>query len=904
LVDRSNERAALDRLLADVRAGHSGVLVLRGEAGIGKTALLDYLVDRSAGCRIARAVGVQAEAELAFAGLQQLCGPLLGHLDRLPAPQRAALGVAFGLSAGSAPDPFLVGLGVLGLLSDSADERPVVSIVDDAQWLDRASAKILAFVARRLLAEAVALVFAVRDPGAPPELNGLPELIVHGLDDADARALLASVTVGRLDDQVLDRIVAETRGNPLALLELPNRRSIAEIAGGFGLEATSPVSMQIEESFLRRLRSLPQETQRLLLIAAAEPTGNPTLLWRASALLGLSADAAAPAEAAGLVELGATVRFRHPLVRSAISCAAPLTERRAAHQALAEATDGQVDPDRRAWHRAQAALGPDDDVADELERSAERARARGGLAAAAAFLERAAALTSEPGVRARRALFAADATQRAGAPQAALRLLAIAEIGPLDGAERARLGALRGEIAFQMRHGRDAPPLLLAAARKLEACDPELARAVHLEAMFATITAGRFGDLRAGAEAARAAPRHAGPPNAADVLLEGLAGRFAVGYTASAPTLKRAVRLFRDGDVRWEHDLRLLPLACAAAAEQDDDDAWYALATREIQDAREGGALSVLPRALVVLGCLSVLAGDLDGAAASLDEADTIADATGSSRISIGRLLLAAYRGEDPRTAVPIETWVNDTTARGEGLALTALEHARAVLQNGLGRYAAALSAAQQASARDELLYTTWALRELVEAAARAGQSRLANAALARVSERARASGTEWALGVDARCRALVADGARADDLYREAIDRLGRCRVAVELARARLLYGEWLRRKRRRVEAREQLRMAHGMFADMGVRAFAERARRELLATGERARRRAVEAAVSLTPQEAQVARMARDGRSNQEIGSQLFISSKTVEYHLHKAFAKLGISSRYQIERVLPRD
>ncbi|MBX6331639.1 MAG: AAA family ATPase, partial [Gemmatimonadaceae bacterium] len=524
---RRHECESLDRLLADVRGGRSRVLVLRGEAGVGKTALLEYLVANASACRVARAAGVESEMELAFAGVHQLCAPLLGHLERLPGPQRDALGTAFGLSAGPAADRFLVGLAVLSLLSEAAEERPLVGVVDDAQWLDHASAQVLGFVARRLLAESVAIVFAVRDAREDTELGSIPVMVIEGLSDADARALLDAATPGRLDERVRDRVVAESHGNPLALLELPKGLTAAELAGGFGRPDARPVASLIEQSFLRRVRALPVETQRLLLTAAAEPVGDVTLLWRAAAVLGIGTDAAAPAEADGLIELGARVRFRHPLARAAAYRAATTRERQEIHRALAAVTDPSADPDRRAWHRAQAALGPDETVADELERSADRAQARGGIAAAAAFLERATDLTPDPARRGARALAAAQAKFEAGAANAAYELLAAAEIGPLDDLQRARLARMRAHIAFTQRRGSDAPALLLDAAKRLEALDAGLARETYVEALGAEIFVGRLG-VRDGvpvAEAARGAPRAAAPRRATDLHLDRLAPR-------------------------------------------------------------------------------------------------------------------------------------------------------------------------------------------------------------------------------------------------------------------------------------------------------------------------------------------------------------------------------------------
>src|SRR3954469_17203157 len=463
---RRSECEALDGLIAGVRTGESRAVVLCGEAGVGKTALLEYASKRATGCRVARAAGVESEMELAFAGLHQLCAPMLGRLDRLPAPQRDALATAFGLRAGNAPDRFLVGLGVLTLLSDAAEERPVVCLVDDAHWLDQASRQALAFVARRLLAESVALVFVTRS--AVDDLRRLPELSIDRLSDADARALLVEALSTPLDAAVRDAIVAETRGNPLAVLELPRGLAPDELAGGFRFLEALPLGTRLEEIFRRRVEALPDDTQRLLLVAAAEPSGDPTLLWRAAGELGIGFDTAGPAAADGLFEIGTRATFRHPVVRSAVYRAASPDDRMSAHLALAEATDPEIDPDRRAWHRAQATAGPDPRVAPELERSADRARRRGGVAAAAAFLERAAELTPEPHRRGARALAAAEARFEAGAPDSADQLLAAAAGTPLDDLERARLERLRAQLTAARLRGNDAAPLLLAVANRLE----------------------------------------------------------------------------------------------------------------------------------------------------------------------------------------------------------------------------------------------------------------------------------------------------------------------------------------------------------------------------------------------------------------------------------------------------
>jgi DNA-binding CsgD family transcriptional regulator len=751
----------------------------------------------------------------------------------------------------------------------------------------------------------MALVFAVREPGEESELGNLPVMVVGGLNDSDARALLDSVVPVRLDEQVRDRIVAETRGNPLALLELPLGLTAAELAGGFGRPDARPLASVIEQSFLRRVQSLPLDTQRLLLAAAAEPVGDVPLLWRAAERLGIGEGAAAPAEAAGLIEFGVRVRFRHPLVRSGTYRAATSPQRQEIHRALAEATDPQTDPDRRAWHRAQAAVGPDETVAGELERSADRAQGRGGIAAAAAFLERASELTPDPARRGARALAAAQAKFEAGAPDSAYELLAAAEISPLDELQRARLARLRAQIVFARRRGSDAPPLLLDAAKRLEALDAGLARETYLEALGAAVFAGRLGGrcgVREVAEAARAAQLGPQPPRPIDLLLDGVATRFTEGYGAGVPALRRALQAFRREAPRSEDDIRRwLWLAWLLAGDLWDDEAWHELATRAVRLAREAGALTVLPVDLEYRAGVHVHAGEFAAASALIEEADAITAATGNAPLRYTSLFLAAWRGEEAQALKLIEARARDATARGEGRAIGSAEYVTAVLYNGLGRYEAALVDAQRACEHEDLVYFGWSLVELVEAGVRSGAHDAAAGALRELEERTRAAGTDWALGILARSSALLSDGQAADALYREALERLGRCRIVVHFARAHLLYGEWLRRENRRMDAREHLRIAYEMLSRMGADAFAERARGELLATGETVRKRMVETREVLTAQEAMVARLAAQGRTNPEIGTQLFISPRTAEYHLRKVFTKLGISSRRRLRDAL---
>jgi DNA-binding CsgD family transcriptional regulator len=903
LQDRRHESGLIGGLLEGARAGGSGALVLRGRPGVGKTALLEHAVGSASDLKVLRAVGVESESELAYAALHQLCAPVLDRLDRLPGPQGDALATTFGLREAPVPDRFFVGLAVLSLLSEVAEERPLLCVVDDVQWLDRASAQALAFVARRLMAESVVMLFGARERS---ELfAGLTELVVDGLADTDARVLLASVIPGRLDQRVADQLLAETRGNPLALLELPRGLSAAQLAGGFGLPGALSLEARLQERFLERLNALPEESQRLLRVAAAEPTGDAALVWQAAEQLGVSGPALEPAESDGLVEIDSRVRFRHPLVRSAVYWAATPQERRRVHRALAEATDAQLDPDRRAWHLAEAAAGADEHVAAELQHAAGRAQARGGLAAAAAFLERAAALTPEPARRAQRALAAAQTKFEAGAVDDALALLATAETGAVGEPERCRADLLRAQIAFASRRGRDAPPLLLHAAHELEGVDPKLARATYLEAMSAAMFAGRLargGGTLEVSRAALAGPEPPRPPGPSDLLLQGLAVRFTDGYAAGAPILKEAVRAFGREQALPPEEARWLWFASQIALDLWDERAWTVLSTRHLDLVRETGALTALPFVLTTRISVLTSFGELDAAAALEEELRAATEATGIAPGPYGALSLAALRGRETELTELIRTTLKEAEARGEGLALTVAERLSASLYNGLGRYDAALAAAGQAERYHEEGPALWTLTDLIEAAVRSGQPQRAGRALERVAETTRASGTDWGLGVEARCRALLSEGDEAESLYREAIERFGRTRLRVHLARTHLVYGEWLRCERRRLDAREQLRTAFEMFNAMGIEAFAERAERELLATGERARERSVETREQLTAQEAQIARLARDGLSNAEIGARLFISSHTVAYHLRKVFAKLGISSRNEFSQVLP--
>jgi DNA-binding CsgD family transcriptional regulator len=890
---RQREQAALDGLLRDVVGGKSRVLVLRGEAGVGKTALLDYLADAPFPGRVVRAGGVEAEMEIAYSALQQVCAPVLDHLDRLPDPQRAALSTGLGLSGGNPPEPLLVGLAVLGLFAEAAADRPLVCVVDDVQWVDRMSEVILTFVARRLDSESVALVFAARTPDGERILAGLPELHVGGLADVDARALLESVLPGPVDEQVRDRIVAESRGNPLALLELPHGLTQTELAFGFGGLGAFPVVNRIEAGFHRRITDLPPDARMLLLVAAVEPVGDVPLLWRALALLGIGAEAAAAATSSGLVEFGTRVRFRHPLVRSASWRSVDPALLRRAHGALAEATDAEQDPDRRAWHRAHAAIGTDEDVAAELERCAQRALLRGGYSAAASFLERAAALTPEPKPRASRTLAAAGAYLQAGAATHVAPLLTTAALGLLDPLQQIEVERLRAQVAFAVTPGRAAGPPLLAAARRLATLDVVAARATCLSALGVAIHAGPLGgdDQREAAQTARALPP--GEENTG-LLLTGLATWVLDGNAAAAAQLARAVAALTE-DV----DPGLLWLAVPAAQEIFDDRAWHELTEKAVAQARRTGRSSVLPSALSLRAGALLHAGQLTEAAGLIAEMEALAHATGLTPDPSGALNLVALRGREEEALNLIEAIAKDAEVRDDGRAADMASQVKAMLFNGLGRYQQALDAARAVVEHRDLGFHHGVLFELAEAAARVGEHELAARTAQRLTTQTGVAGTPWARGLQALADALVDPN---DAAFEAAVDLLAPVRLGVLGARARLLYGEWLRRQGRRADARAQLRVAHEAFTAMGVEGFAQRAARELTATGETVRKRVVGSAMELTPQEWEIARLAKAGHTNSEIAAVLFLSPRTVEWHLRKVFTKLDITSRRQLRNAIP--
>jgi DNA-binding CsgD family transcriptional regulator len=915
LVGRSAEREALGGLLARAADGYSGALVLRGEAGAGKTALLDETVAAAVagGLRTARLTGVEPETQLGYAGLHRFLLPFADHLERLPDPQRDALRSTFGLVAGPPADRFLVALAVLTLLAEAASAVPLVCVIDDLQWLDPESVVVLGFVARRLYAERVVLLFAVREPaGELPALAGLPELVVAGLAEDAALELLASLAPGRLSPAVGARIVAETGGNPLALVEVAGELSPDQLAGAEALPEPLPAAGSLEQAFGRRVRRLPAEARLLLAVAAAEPTASEALLWRAAGQLGIDPDAAAAADLGDLAEVDSQVAFRHPLVRSAVYYGIPLGQRRLIHQALAAVEDGS-EPDRVAWHLGMAAVGSDEAVAARLEQAAGRARDRGGYAATVTFLTRAAELSAGEGPRAGRLLAAAEAALIAGQPFRAGALLEEATPNLGDPLARAQARRLQGTLRLALGRADEAATVLLEAARALAPTDVRGAREALLEALRAALYVGWSASqavLAEIADAARALPAASGPAaSAADLLLDGFAARAADGYPASVPLLRRAIAMLGAGELSPQEGLRWLALGCAAAAELFDDQAQHALAIRMVQLARDQGALTMLPVALANQSMRAeVMAGRFDAARACFTEGSEISAATGNPGV-IGTAGLAevyelAWRGRETDARRIAAAVAREATGAGRGSHSMDAQYCLTVLELGLGNYQAALQSALGVYEDDAPDVGTQVLPDLVEAGARCGQTGVAEAALERLAERAAAAGTPLALGLLARSRALLAGDADAEPLYEEAVKHLTQCRARPQLARAHLLHGEWLRRQRRRRDAREQLRTAHEMFTSMGAEAFAERARVELLATGERARQRTAGTESELTPQEAQIARLVREGDSNRDIAAQLFLSPSTVDYHLRKVFRKTGVTSRTQLARTMTAD
>jgi DNA-binding CsgD family transcriptional regulator len=898
LCGRRAERQALSERISQTRRGLGGGLVVWGDAGIGKTALLDAAFGTPNGLQVVRLAGAESERRLPYAGLQQLCAPLAQHFKQLPAPQQDALTVALGQRSGEQPSELLVSLAILGLLTEVASQGPLVCAIDNSHWLDRASARSLAFAARRLVSCSVLIIFAAKWVG--PELAGLPEIKLEGLSDPDARELLAAAARWPLDERVRDQIVAETRGNPRTLIDLPRSLSPTQFAGGFGLPDAA--GADVSASVLRTIGMFTPRTRIAVVAAAADPTGDPTLLRRAMEHLRISGDAIDPAIDSGLLAIGSRVVFQHSAVRTAVYRSASPRERHAAHQALAEATKNEADRDRRAWHRAQAATGPDEALAAELERTASQAQLRGGLAALAAFLERAACLTPAAPRQSLRALAAADVTMQAGALDATIKVLDMVDPDmPADCQARADV-----IHALALTHDRsdDAPRLLIDAARRLDHVDAVHARSAYRDALGAAINAaglaGPGGTTTEVALAVRQAP-HTESPAAGVVLLDGVAACLSGRYASGTAKTRQALVLFTNAPPMTDQ-LRWLPLACTSAILTWDDSALDTLSRRRVRLARSAGALADLPGALSALSYLLLLSGELKAAEELVAEAQSVAVVVGVRPLVNAGLGIAALRGRLDPTLHMIEDAVSGAAVRGEGLEVARSKWAAAIVLNAVGRYEEAFTAAQDAiDYAGTPAMAGWAMAELIEAGARSGQTARLAKAVEDLSSTTTAAGTNWALGVQSRSLALLSENATAEALYRTAIERLTQSHARVDLARAHLVYGEWLRRQNRRIEAREQLRPAGEMLESMGASGFADRARRELQATGEHSRKRSAQASRELTARERLIAIGARNGYTNAAIGSELFLSPRTVEWHLRKVFTKLDITSRRQLVAAL---
>ncbi|MFF4726332.1 AAA family ATPase [Streptomyces mirabilis] len=892
-IGRREEQRVLTELLDGVRDGHSGTLVLAGEPGTGKTSLLDRAAASGPDVQVVRIFGVESEMVLGFAALHRLLRPWLTEIDALPTPQRDALRTAFGGLAAVPADRYLVGMAVLTLLAEAAVAQPMLCIVDDAHWLDRASVEVLAFVARRLHAEAIGLIFATRPHGLAV-FDGLPALTVQGMPGDDAGSLLAASIAGRLDGAVAAKLVDGTGGNPLALVELAGTLTAEQLTGTAPLPRSLPVGTLLESHYRRQIEQFPAETRALLLLVSAAPTEEPTRLWRAAAQLGVAADRADPALSAGV--LTDSLDFRHPLIRSAVYRGADAADRRRVHAALAAVCDPVLDLDRHAWHRAEATIGLDEEVAAELERASENARIRGGYAEQAAFLSRAADLSPDPQDQAARLVAAARAHLALGEPRAARALLDRAERGLVDPVPRALARQARATAQIYSGRFTDVPTILLEAAESIADREPSLARKMMFEALQAIV----FSDDRATTLTLRdlarevlASPAAETPaPTYTDLFLTGYATRTAVGYRAAVPLMRAALATLDTAENLAEECLPLAVISAFTAEDVWDDKvgrrAWQRLEAHD----RANGALGTLRTTLMVGATWEMRAGRFAAASARHDELAELSDVLRQAHPKIQQVELLAWSGREAeaRAAATADVGFDDV-----------INNSLAILEIGLGRYAEALVGLLPSFERDMPGVANRSLHDIVEAGVRSGDHEAAKAALARMQERVPVSGTPWGLGLLARCRALMADDEQAEELYRESADLLARTQITVELARTHLVYGEWLRRRRRRSDARAQLRKAYEMFTSMGATAFAERARTELTATGERPRGRDEQVTHGLTAQEKQVARLAAAGATNDEIAARLFLSTSTIEYHLTKIFRKLAITSRRKLAGAL---
>jgi len=907
LLGREEEQSSILRNIEAARSGFSAVLALRGEAGIGKTALLDFAVEQSPDLQVARISGSEWEMGLGYSGLHQLTLPFLGGLEVLPAPQRNALRSAFGMDFGSEPNRFMVALATLTLLAEVASERPLLCVIDDAHWIDEDSAGALAFVARRLHADRVAMLFGLREIREYlPMFEGLPALELSGLAEKPARELLGSVVHGRIGKRVADRIVSETRGNPLGLIALGGELSAEKVSSGSPLEIL-PISERLEQRFLRDVRALSQPDQALLLAAAADPTLDNDRLCRAGAVLGFENPEASEAGVGQLLDLGPPIAFRHPLIRSAVYYGSSTTDRRRTHEVIASLIDSDTDPDRWAWHLGAAAIGPDEDTAAVLQQAAERGRSRGGFSGSAGLLTRAAELTPNEHRRAERFLAAASATVMAGVPQRSQSLLDLALPGLDSPAELAEALRVRG-ATLRLLFDPAAVSALVEAARALEPYDIREARDTWLAALEAEVLAQHDmtgSSLRSvAAEALKVPEDSQNAGSMGDLLLKGIASRIAIGHSTAVPMLREAIAMMCTDGPYGEPNLPspwwLGDIACR---ELWDDSSRREILHRLTAACRDRGALFSLSIALLAQFERETWVGHFDLAEALFVEGRDITTDIGMEVMlwDLFKVTLLGWRGLDAETRLVVAQSEALSESAGIGALLHHAYTGLVILELGGGKYEEALRYAQRIYDDDPPGYGTQILPELVEAGVRSGHMEMAMAALDRLSDRVKMAGTPLALGILSRSRALVESGENAETLFRESIAQLAGTESAPEVARARLLYGEWLRREKRRVEARTELHLAYEAFDTLGANAFAERTRIELKATGAEARKRSAGTLNDLTPQEEQVARFAASGSTNPEIAAQMFLSASTVEYHLRKVFRKLGLTSRRQLKMSL---
>ena len=912
LLGRDQERAALDGLIEAAGNGLSGVLVLHGEAGMGKTALLEYSIESASGLLVTRITGLEAERELSFAALHRLLQPSLDRMNSLPQPQRDGLNSALGLASHAVADPFLIGLATLTLLADRATERGLLCIIDDSQWIDRESLQAIAFAARRLQADGIVILFGIRTPTeVSSSLADLPSIEVAGLPDAAALDLLSTVVASPLDAGVARHIISETSGCPLALKELANDLSVEQWIGADRVSAPIPISRQLEAHFRRQFEELSPETQTFVLVAAAEASGDASLVRRAALDLGCDEDAELEAVRGRLLSTEPSLQFRHPLIRSAVYTGASATDRKRVHRALADSIDRSLDPDRWAQHLAAIATGYDSQLAADLEAGANRARERGGYAAEASLLTQAAGFTEHAELRSKRLLEASAAALSAGAPQRARKLLSQASLELKDPLLLAHAQQIDGRLRISTVQPSLAPALFLAAAQQFLPLDGDRARHSMLDAFESFLKCQYFTEGTDGAEIARAAlatrPSRA-VESLADLLLDGMSLLLGTGYVQSVDSLRRAAQFLRDGPISPEDVIRWFSYGSFITDELWDDRTHIAWVERVESVARKRGALSVLKLSLIGLAVHQIRVGKFSAAEAYFAESlelTAASDGIGSLALDLYRPLnveLLAWRGDDAGTRSAATMLMEMGEAVGMAVVQFQAHHALAILELGAGRYSDALLAAQFATDRQAIGWRCQSLPLVVEAGLRSGNRTAAERALVELELRATASATPWALGLLERSQALMADDSLAEALFTQSIADLKQTLVVTDLALARLSYGEWLRRRQRRADARIQLRQAHEAFETMGAAGFAERARTELLATGEHAVRRTVETQNDLTPQELKIAQLASRGATNPEIAAQMFISPSTVDYHLRKTYRKLGIASRRQLERSLP--